>query len=86
MDTAGEIRKFILETFLLGDRSKEIGIDDSFYEKGIVDSTGVLNIINFIEDRFGVRVADEDIVPENFDSVRRIVSYVESKKSAKANI
>jgi len=79
MDVTTEIRSFIFENFLYGDESRELKVDDSIYESGIVDSTGVLSIINFIEERFNLSVGDEEIIPENFDSIARIAAYIGRK-------
>lgn len=74
-----ELRDFINESFLFGQGTEDIGGDDSFMERGIIDSTGVLELVNFIEQRFGVKLADEELVPDNLDSLNRIMSFVERK-------
>jgi acyl carrier protein len=51
--------------------------NDSFLEKGIIDSTGVLELVQFVESKFNLRLADEDLVPENLDSIDNLVSFVE---------
>ena len=53
---------------------------DSLLNRGIIDSTGVLDLMMFMEDEFGIRVADEDMVPDNFDSVTSLARYVETKR------
>ena len=81
---AGEgdvLREFILENFLYGDRNTPLAADDSFSVRGIVDSTGILELVAFVEDAFGISVADEEIVPENFDSIERLMRYVDRKRS-----
>ena len=55
--------------------------DDSFLEKGIIDSTGVLELIFFLEQTFSIKIHDEDLVPENLDSVNRVVRFVEKKQA-----
>jgi acyl carrier protein len=73
------IRHFIVENYLFG-----TGVFDdntSLLEEGIIDSTGVLGLVMFVEESFGVAVADEDVVPENFDTVSGLAAYVESKRS-----
>ncbi|MGB5688421.1 MAG: acyl carrier protein [Woeseiaceae bacterium] len=57
-----------------------MGLDESLLDRGIVDSTGMLEIIMFIEDELGVQVADEEMIPENLDSVNRIAAFVARKK------
>lgn len=80
-DTMQEkIRRFILENYLFTDDPAQLGLDDSLLGRGIVDSTGMLEIILYIEEQCGVKVADSDMVPENLDSVNRIAAYVASKR------
>ena len=76
------IRGFILENYLFTDDTSQLGLDDSLLGRGIVDSTGMLEIIMFIEEQLGVKVADEDMIPENLDSVNRIAAYVASRREA----
>jgi acyl carrier protein len=78
--TRDAIRRFLLENYLFTDDESQLGMDDSLLSRGIVDSTGMLEIILFIEEQCGVKVADEDMVPENLDSVNRIVAFVESRR------
>lgn len=74
-----KLKIFIINNFLLGDHSKTFNDDDSFLEKGIIDSTGVLELVNFIEETYDIRVEDEELVPDNLDSLNKIVSYIEKK-------
>jgi acyl carrier protein len=76
------IRRFILENYLFTDDLAQLGLDDSLLGRGIVDSTGMLEIILFIEEQLGVKVADTEMVPENLDSVNRIAAFVTSKRKA----
>ena len=71
--------KFVSDTFIKGRTDKVLRDDDSFFENEIIDSTGVLELVLFIEETFGFRVEDEEIVPENLDSINRLVKYVRSK-------
>ena len=73
------IRKFIIDNFLFGQIRHGFQDDDSFLEGGIIDSTGVLELIAFLEQRYGIKVDDDDLVPENLDSVGRVVAYVQRK-------
>ena len=77
MDTEQKIRNFILENYLFTDDQNELKNDDSFLEQGIIDSTGVLEVVLFLEEEFEIKVNDEDMVPDNLDSVNNIVSYIE---------
>jgi acyl carrier protein len=81
MSTEKKVRDYILENYLFTDDESALGNDDSFLEKGILDSTGMLEVIYFLEDEFEVSVADQEMVPENLDSVNRIVAYVERKQA-----
>ena len=82
-DTLNEqIRNFILENYLFTNDTKALGLDDSLLGRGIVDSTGMLEIIFFIEEQLGVKVKDEEMIPDNLDGVNKIAAYVQSKKQA----
>ena len=74
------VRSFIVDNFLFGDGA-QLTEDSSFLEDGIVDSTGILELITFLEETFRITVEDDEMVPENMDSVNRIVSYLEKKLS-----
>jgi acyl carrier protein len=76
------IRRFILENYLFTDDVTQLSLEDSLLGRGIVDSTGMLEIILFIEEQLGVKVADTEMVPENLDSVNRIAAFVTSKRKA----
>jgi acyl carrier protein len=77
-----QIRTFVLQNYLFTDDAAALGLDDSLLGRGIVDSTGMLEIIFFIEEQLGVKVKDEEMVPDNLDGVNRIARYVESKRQA----
>jgi acyl carrier protein len=74
-----QIKQFVLDTFLFGGSLDEIDEEASFLANGTIDSLGVLELIAFVEETYGVEVDDEDVIPENFDSVRRLADYVRSK-------
>jgi acyl carrier protein len=78
------VREFIVENFLFGD---EEGLENesSFFETGVVDSTGILEIVSFIEEEFEVKVEDEELIPENFSSVVTIDQYLQRKLNGSAN-
>jgi acyl carrier protein len=80
-NTANVLRTFIKETFLFG-REPNFSDDDSFLDMGLIDSTGVLELVGHIEEAHGVKVEDEELVPENLDSINQIVRFIESKQSA----
>ncbi|MCB1454328.1 MAG: acyl carrier protein [Rhizobiaceae bacterium] len=77
-----KIRDFIVDNFLFGDDSQPLPGDLSLMENDLVDSTGILELVGFLEEGFGLKVADADIVPANLDSIDRIAAFVERKKAA----
>ncbi|MGQ8634124.1 acyl carrier protein [Agrobacterium sp. DKPNP3] len=77
--TSLAVRTFILENFLFGDEAALPADNQSLIAGGIIDSTGVLELVAFIEDGFGVSVDDADIAPTNLDSVDAIVSFLQRK-------
>ena len=83
-DATSDIRAFIAESFLFGDSDALPADTDSLIEHGIVDSTGVLELVAFIEERFGIAVADAEIVPANLDSVAAIARFAASKSESLA--
>ncbi len=81
MDERHEIRQFILSNFYVADPAALVD-SASLLEAGIVDSTGVLEIITFLESTFGIEVADAEMLPDNLDSVERLVAYVKRKRGS----
>ncbi len=81
MPNENKIRSFILENFLFTDDQSELDSSDSFMDKGIIDSTGILEVIFFIEDEFGIHVEDEEMIPENLDSVNNISQFIAAKQA-----
>ncbi len=80
-DARQRVEAFIVESLLFGDESRLPQPDDSLIESGTIDSTGVLELIEFLEEEFHIRVADSETVPDNLDSVDRIVAFVARKLS-----
>jgi acyl carrier protein len=76
-----KIRAFVIENYLFGEEGK-LRDSDSFMESGIIDSTGILELVRFLEATFEVKVADEDLVPDNLDSIDKIVAFVQSKQAS----
>lgn len=81
-DISATIRAFIIENFLFGDDTQPLSPDTSLIENDYVDSTGILELVSFLEERFGIKVADADIVPANLDSIARISAFVSRKLTA----
>jgi acyl carrier protein len=73
-----EIRRFLSDQFLFGD-DRPLGPDESLLDAGIVDSTGLLELINFLEERYGIKVQDDELLPENLDTVGRLCAFLERK-------
>jgi acyl carrier protein len=71
-----ELRKYILDKLLFGRTETELSGDASFLESGIIDSTGVLELVSFLEEQFHVKVEDEDLVPANLDSAPVLVDFL----------
>lgn len=80
-DMRRKLREFIKNNFLLGNDSN-LTDDDSFMGKGIVDSTGILEVVSFVEENFGFKLPDEDLMPENLDSINNLVKYVTARTPA----
>ena len=79
VDIENEVEGFIVSNFLFGDASRTPKTDVSLIETGILDSTGILELIQFVEERFGIDVAEDETVPGNLDSVGRIVCFIKKK-------
>ena len=72
------IRAFIVENFLFG-KDKNFRDDTSLIDEGIIDSTGVLELVGFLEQEFSIVVEDDELLPENLNSINNVVAYVERK-------
>ena len=79
METTDQVRRFVIDNFLYGE---EDGLQntDSFMHKGIIDSTGTLELVNFLEQKFRIRVEDRELVPDNLDSVEKVAKFVDLKR------
>jgi acyl carrier protein len=77
-----ELRQFIVDNFLFGDQSGrfEFSDTDSLQQLGIVDSTGVLELVCHLQERYAIAIADDDVVPDNLDSVDRIARFIDRKR------
>ena len=80
-----EVRQYILDNFLFGRTEVEVSSDASFLDLGIIDSTGVLELITFLEDKYQIKIEDEELVPANLDSLNGITRFVEAKRAASAD-
>jgi len=77
-----ELQKFVVENFLLGQPEETLAEDSSFLENGIIDSTGILELIGFVERTFNLHMEDDDLVPANLDSLRKLTLFIERKRAA----
>jgi len=78
------IREYLARNFLFSDQGFEYEDEASFLEVGIIDSFGFMELLHWVEDEFGISVADDELIPDNFDSVRRLSSFILRKKSGGA--
>jgi len=79
MSVETEIKKYVLENFLFTEDESALDVNDSFLEQGLIDSTGILEIIVFIEEEYGIQVQDEEMIPENLDSVVNLAKFISRK-------
>jgi len=77
--TEQELRAFVRSNFLYGQDDGDLGVDDSFLDRGIIDSTGVLELVAFLEEHYEIKIDDEDVVPGNLDSIGNILRFLEKK-------
>ncbi len=75
------LRAFIIENFLFGDTDYALEDDASLIDNDVMDSTGVLELIAFIDEAFGIKMPDADIVPANLDSLLKVTAYVTARKA-----
>jgi acyl carrier protein len=81
MDILSQIRQFIRENLLFSSEGEDLADTTSFLETGVVDSTGILEIVQFIEETFSISVDDEELIPENLDSMKNLSEFVTRKLS-----
>ena len=79
-----EIRAFVVDNFLFGEGGEKLADGDSLVEGGVIDSMGVAELVAFVESRFGISVADDELVPDNLDSIARVAAFVERKRGQTA--
>ncbi len=79
-DVKEKIRAFVVENFLFGE-GDDLSDNTSFLEDGIIDSTGILELVDFLEEEFEITIDDEDLVPENLDSLNNATAYIGKKIS-----
>ena len=79
MDIQADIRGFIHDNFHFREKAGELVATESLMEAGIIDSAGVLTLVLFLEEKFLIKVADDEVTPDNLDSVAKLTAYVEGK-------
>lgn len=84
MSVRAALRRYVLENHLFTDDDAALKDADSFLETGILDSTGIMELILFIEETFQLKVTDDEMAPENLDSIDSLVAYVERKRAQQA--
>ena len=78
-EIAQEVRGFVIDNFLFGEEDGYFSNDDSFLDNGLVDSIGILSLVEFVKEKYAITIEDEEIVPDNWDSVCRIATFVQTK-------
>lgn len=79
MDIESTVERFIVDELIVGDKGTKLDPEQSLITSGVIDSLALLRLITFIEEKFGVTVEDEDVVPENFETIKIIREYVEAR-------
>jgi acyl carrier protein len=82
-EIAQEIRSFVVDNFLFGEGNGRFSNDDSFLDKGLIDSMGILTLVEFVKEKYAIDIEDEEIVPDHWDSVQRIATFVHGKLASK---
>ncbi len=82
MEYIQTVKNFVIENFLFGDDN---GLEEnsSFLENGVVDSTGILELVNFLEETYEIEVEDEELIPGNLDSINNVVNYLKRKRNGR---
>jgi acyl carrier protein len=74
-----ELRQFVTDNFMFGKPYKGFADDDSFIERGIIDSTAVMELVAFLEERYRIKLQDRELIPDNFDSIAKLARFVASR-------
>lgn len=76
------MRSFLADNFLLGDEARDMPASASLIDAGIIDSTGVLELVGFLEQTFDIEITDTELVPENLDSIDNIIRFMTAKRNS----
>ena len=79
MNIEENIRTFVIENFIIDENPDQLENDQSFLESGIIDSTGILELVSFIEEHYSAKIEDEELIPDNLDSVNNVVKFINKK-------
>ena len=80
MDAKATVKQFVVQKFLRKNGSTSISSEESLLDTGLIDSLGIFQLVTFLEQQFNIEVTDEDIVPENFETIDSIVSFINTKR------
>ena len=80
-DVRDRIREHVVQQLLFGDASGLVADEESLIDNGVIDSTGVIDLVAYVEDCWDVQVEDDEIVPDNFDTIARLAAYVVKKRA-----
>ena len=78
---SSSVENYIVEELIVGDKNQKLDYDQSLVNSGVIDSLAILRLITFLEENFDITVEDEEVVPENFDTINIITEFVANKKS-----
>jgi acyl carrier protein len=78
-DIKGRLRSYVEDNFIMGARAERLGDDDSFLEHHVLDSTGFLELVTFVEETYGVKVEEDEMIPENLDSLNSLAQFLARK-------
>jgi len=81
MNSEQTIKNFIIDNFIIDDNPDQLENEQSFLESGIIDSTGILELVSFIEEHYSIKIEDEELIPDNLDSVNNVVKFINRKLS-----
>lgn len=79
LQIAGTVKSYIVDNFLFGKGGENLSTETSLMEAGVIDSTGILELVSFLEETWEFQVDDEDLVPENLDSIDNVTAYIVRK-------
>ncbi|MBU1043488.1 MAG: acyl carrier protein [Candidatus Omnitrophica bacterium] len=81
MEIKPKIKEFIINNFLMGADSANIQNDTSFLEEGVIDSTGILELVEFLQETFKIMIEDEELIPDNLDSIDKVAAFILRKQT-----